>query len=73
MAQSDTEISDPIKRQHAIHQLDTILRQDYVLLPLYAFPSFAAGRADKINGPIDQYINSPEGTFWNLYAWSLRP
>ncbi len=73
MSQSDTEATDKSRRVDEIHQLDKILRQDYVTLPLYAIPSLAAWRADRVAGPIDADINSPESIFWNIYAWTLRP
>jgi peptide/nickel transport system substrate-binding protein len=70
MEQSDKEL-DTTKREDQIHQIDQILRQDYVNLPLYAFPAMSAWRPDKIKGPIDQFINSPESNFWNMWAWDL--
>jgi peptide/nickel transport system substrate-binding protein len=69
--QSDTEL-DPTKRQTEINQIDQYARDDYVTLPLYAFPSMIAWRSDKVAGPITQYINSPESNFWNLYDWSVK-
>lgn len=71
MTSSDKEL-DPSKRQDQIHQLDTILRSDYVTLPLYPFPAMLAWRTDKIAGPVTAYITSPESNFWNLYDWSLK-
>jgi peptide/nickel transport system substrate-binding protein len=69
MKSSDAEL-DQGKRATQIQQLDQILRDDYVNLPLYAFPAMAAWRPDQVAGPIDQFINNPESTFWNMWAWS---
>ena len=66
---SDTEL-DKTTREGEIHQLDTILRQDYLNLPLYAFPALVSWRPDQITGPVDQFINNPESVFWNMYVWS---
>jgi hypothetical protein len=32
----------------------------------------AAWRSDKVEGPIDAFINSPESNLWNLWDWSLK-
>jgi len=69
MTASDQEL-DVTKRQGQIQQLDGILRQDFVNLPLYGFPSLMAWQPSQITGPIEQFINNPESNFWNMYAWS---
>jgi peptide/nickel transport system substrate-binding protein len=69
MAQSDAELNQQT-RATQIQDLDKVLRQDYVMLPLYPFPAMVAWRPDQVTGPVDQYINNPESVFWNLWAWS---
>ncbi len=69
--QSDLEL-DPAKRLTEIQQIDQFARDDYITLPLYAFPSMFVWRTDKIAGPVTQYINSPESNLWNLYDWSAK-
>jgi peptide/nickel transport system substrate-binding protein len=71
MEQSDGE-QDKAKRADLIHQLDKILRQDYVNIPLYAFPSMLSYRTDMLTGPLDKFINNPESNFWNLWAWEKK-
>jgi ABC-type oligopeptide transport system substrate-binding subunit len=69
MAQSASEL-DKTKRISEIQQLDKVLRDDYVNLPLYAFPSMFSYRTDTIGGPVNQFINNPESNFWNMWAWT---
>jgi peptide/nickel transport system substrate-binding protein len=71
MAQSDGEL-DKTKRITEIQQLDKVLRQDYVNLPLYAFPSMLSYRTDVLGGPVEQFINNPESNFWNMWAWTKK-
>jgi peptide/nickel transport system substrate-binding protein len=71
MTQSDGEL-DHAKRVDQIHQLDKVLRDDYVNLPLYAFPSMFSYRTDQIGGPVEQYINNPESNFFNMWAWTKK-
>jgi peptide/nickel transport system substrate-binding protein len=68
---SDLEL-DPATRLTEIHQIGQYIRDDYVTLPLYAFPAMAVWRTDKIAGPIADYINSPESNLWNLYDWTVK-
>lgn len=68
MTESDAEL-DPAKREPLIHQLDKVLRDDYVTLPLYAFPGMVVSRPDLVKGPIDKFINNPESVFVNMYEW----
>jgi peptide/nickel transport system substrate-binding protein len=70
MTQSDAEVIHKTTREDEIHSLDKILRQDYLNLPLYAFPAMVAYRTDKLTGPVNQFINNPESVFWNMWAWS---
>jgi peptide/nickel transport system substrate-binding protein len=71
MAQADGEL-DQAKRLDEVHQLDNILAADYVNMPLYAFPSMLSVRTDVISGPTNQFINSPESNFWNMWAWTKK-
>lgn len=71
MVKSDLEL-DPAVRATEIHQIGQYIRDDYVTLPLYAFPAMAVWRTDKVAGPIGDYINSPESNLWNLYDWSAK-
>jgi peptide/nickel transport system substrate-binding protein len=71
MAQADAEL-DQAKRADEVHQLDNILAADYVNIPLYAFPSMLSVRTDVISGPTNQFINSPESNFWNMWAWTKK-
>jgi peptide/nickel transport system substrate-binding protein len=70
MTSSDAEL-DVDKRAQQIQDLDKILREDYLNLPLYVFPAAVAWRPDKVAGPISEYINNPESVFWNMYDWSV--
>ena len=40
------------------------------LFLLGAFPALAVWQPNQVVGPIDQFINNPESTFWNMWAWS---
>jgi peptide/nickel transport system substrate-binding protein len=71
MKQSDTQL-DVSTRTTQIHQIGQYIRNDFVTLPLYAFPSMMVYRTDKIEGPINAYINNPESNLFNLYAWSIK-
>lgn len=71
MHDSDAEL-DPSKRADLIHQIGKAARDDYVNLPLYPFPAMVAWRSDKVDGPVDAFINSPESVLWNLWAWGVK-
>ena len=68
---SDLEL-DPAVRLTEIHQIGKYIRDDYVTLPLYPFPTMAVWRTDKVEGPIADYINSPESNLFTLYDWSAK-
>ena len=51
-----------------IYQLEA---KDFVSLPLYVLPNVGAWRADKIGGPVDAYIPSNLGMFYNMNEWYL--
>ncbi len=71
MKTADAEL-DQTKRADEVHQLDKLLAADYVNLPLYAFPSMLSVRTDLISGPTNDFINSPESNFWNMWAWTKK-
>jgi hypothetical protein len=52
-------------------QIYQIESQDFISLPLYVLPNVGAWRADKIGGPVDAYIPSNLGMFWNMNEWYL--
>jgi peptide/nickel transport system substrate-binding protein len=66
---SDTE-QDINKRVDQIHALDKEIRAGMPTLPLYQAPAMLSWRTDQVAGPVDQYINSPESAYWNIWAWT---
>jgi peptide/nickel transport system substrate-binding protein len=70
MVQSDQAI-DPAARLDLLGQVYNLEAQDFVSLPLYVLPSVGAWREDKIGGPIDSYIPSNLGMFFNMNQWYL--
>ena len=52
-------------------QIYNLEAQDFISLPLYVLPSVGAWREDKIGGPIDSYIPSNLGMFFNMNQWYL--
>ncbi len=69
MTKSDGQV-DTASRTTSIQSLDKLLRQDYVDLPLYGFPSMFTYRTDMVGGPVNDFINSPESNLWNMWAWT---
>jgi peptide/nickel transport system substrate-binding protein len=70
MTQSDQEL-DVNARADELNQVYALEAQDFLSLPLYVLPSVGAWRADKIGGPIDAYISSNLGMFYNTPEWYL--
>jgi len=70
MTQSDQEL-DVNARADELNQVYALEAQDFLSLPLYVLPSVGAWRADKIGGPIDAYIASNLGMFYNTNEWFL--
>jgi peptide/nickel transport system substrate-binding protein len=70
MHQSDGEL-DTQSRVKLFDQIYQIESQDFISLPLYVLPNVGAWRTDKIGGPIDAYIPSNLGMFWNMNEWYL--
>jgi peptide/nickel transport system substrate-binding protein len=71
MKQSDAELN-VTKRLDLIHKIGQFARDDYFNLPLYAFPAMVSWNTGKVAGPIDEFVNSPESVFWNMYDWSVK-
>jgi peptide/nickel transport system substrate-binding protein len=69
--QSDAELN-VTKRLDLIHKVGQFARDDYFNLPLYAFPAMVSWNTGKVTGPIDEFVNSPESVFWNMYDWSVK-
>ena len=70
MHQSDQEL-DPAARLKLFDQIYQLEAKDFVSLPLYVLPNVGAWRADKIGGPVDAYIPSNLGMFYNMNEWYL--
>jgi len=70
MKQSDQAL-DPATRLDLLGQVYNLEAQDFIALPLYVLPSVGAWREDKIGGPIDAYIPSNLGMFFNVNQWYL--
>jgi len=70
MHQSDKEL-DPAKRLQLFDQIYQLEATDFLSLPLYVLPNVGAWRADKIGGPVDAFIPSNLGMFYNMNDWYL--
>jgi peptide/nickel transport system substrate-binding protein len=70
MHQSDQAL-DPAARGQLLDQVYTAEAQDFMSLPLYVLPNVGAWHSDKIGGPIDAYIPSNLGMFFNMNSWYL--
>jgi len=70
MHQTDKEL-DPAKRLQLFDQIYQAEAADFLSLPLYVLPNVGAWRADKIGGPVDAYIPSNLGMFYNMNEWFL--
>jgi len=70
MHQSDQSL-DQSTRADLLNQIYQAEATDFISLPLYVLPSVGAWRADKIAGPIDAYIPSNLGMFFNMNSWYL--
>jgi len=70
MHQTDKEL-DPAKRLQLFDQIYQAEAADFLSLPLYVLPNVGAWRADKIGGPVDAYIPSNLGMFYNMNEWYL--
>jgi len=70
MHQSDKEL-DPAKRLQLLDQVYQMEAQQFISLPLYVLPNVGAWHADKIGGPVDTYIPTNLGMFYNMNNWYL--
>jgi peptide/nickel transport system substrate-binding protein len=70
MHQSDKEL-DPAKRLQLFDQIYDLEAKGFLSLPLYVLPNVGAWRADKIGGPVDAFIPSNLGMFYNMNDWFL--
>ena len=70
MHQSDQAL-DPTARGDLFNQIYDAEAQQFISLPLYVLPNVGVWRQDKIGGPIDAYIPSNLGMFYNMNEWYL--
>lgn len=70
MSESDQTL-DPAARLALLDQVYALEQQDFLSLPLYVLPNVGAWRADKIGGPIADWIPSNLGMFHNMNEWYL--
>jgi ABC-type transport system substrate-binding protein len=68
MKASDREL-DPGRRLELLEQVYQIQARDFIGLPLYAMPGIVAWRSGRLAGPIDRYLSSPYGPFFNIDEW----
>lgn len=68
MTESDKEL-DVNARLDLLNQVYQLEQQDFLSLPLYVLPNVGAWRTDKIAGPIQDYIPSNLGMFFNMNYW----
>jgi peptide/nickel transport system substrate-binding protein len=70
MHQSDQAL-DATARQDLFNPIYDIEGQQFISLPLYVLPNVGVWRQDKIGGPVDAYIPSNLGMFYNMNEWYL--
>jgi peptide/nickel transport system substrate-binding protein len=70
MRDSDKQL-DPAARLDLLNQVYELEVQDFLSLPLYVLPNVGAWRTDQIAGPIDAYIPSNLGMFFNMNEWYI--
>ncbi|HXF56139.1 MAG TPA: peptide ABC transporter substrate-binding protein [Actinomycetota bacterium] len=62
---------DPAERLDLLTQVYRLQAEDRAFLPLYVLPNVVAWRTDKVAGPVDKYVASNYGVFWNMWEWHL--
>jgi ABC-type transport system substrate-binding protein len=72
MEEADQEL-DPARRLALMEQVYQLEALDMIGLPLFAIPAIVAWRNDRVAGPIDAYLSSPYGPFFNIDQWSVAP
>ena len=70
MHEADQEL-DPSRRLALMQQVYSLEALDMIGLPLFAIPAVVAWRNDRVAGPIDRYLSSPYGPFFNIDQWSV--
>jgi peptide/nickel transport system substrate-binding protein len=70
MLQSDTEL-DPAQRLTLLDQVYQLEEQDFLNVPLYQLPNVGAWRTDKVAGPLETFIPSNYGMFFNMHEWYI--
>lgn len=70
MKNSDKEL-DPAARLDLLQQVYQFEQEDFLSLPLYVLPNVGAWRTDKVAGPIDAYVPSNLGMFFNMNEWYI--
>jgi hypothetical protein len=68
MKESDHQL-DPSRRADLLDQVYQLQADDMIGLPLYVIPTIVAWREDRLAGPIDDYLSSPYGPFFNVSEW----
>ena len=71
MHDSDAELDESV-RVDQIHQIGKIMADDFVMVPLYQFPTLAAWRTDRLDGPIDADVSNFLSPTVNMYDWSVK-
>lgn len=71
MHDSDAELDESV-RVDEIHQIGKLMADDFVMVPLYQFPTMAAWRTDRLDGPIDADVSNYLSPFTNMYNWSVK-
>ncbi len=60
---------DPETRQSLLDQVYELQADDMIGLPLFVIPTVVAWRVDRLAGPIDTYLSTPYGPFFNIDQW----
>jgi peptide/nickel transport system substrate-binding protein len=71
MHDSDAELDESV-RVDEIHQIGKIMADDFVMVPLFQFPTMSAWRTDRLDGPIDADVSNYLSPFTNMYNWSVK-
>lgn len=62
---------DPEQRVRLVKELGDLIAQDVAWIPLYQKPLITAWRADRLDGPVGAFTQSPMGGFANMDRWYL--
>lgn len=69
MVESDQEI-DEAKRAPIIHEIDKLMAEDAISVPLFQFPNIAAVRTDKVTGDTLAEAANYRAFAKNMYTWA---